>query len=277
MKTLPTFYWRIAATLFCWTVAASAALAQDFRVDTEVFIGDQKEPVAETLTIFHGGRVYDFLLTGSKEITIYDPRRGQFSLLDVERKLKSSVTTQELLDHAEKINEAVEKENDPFLTAVARPQFEQQIEPFQERGQDLVRITLTSKEIIYRAVGKKPDQPAAVQAYRQFTDYFARFNAARPGNLPPGARLALNKVLAEQELIPVSVERIITTPGPLGKKLEVRSKHLINWIIAGEDEKKISHAGDCLARFEAIEFEKHRQMDAKLPTASPATASTNRR
>src|SRR5438067_5265631 len=88
-----------------WLFLLAAALAsvppiasgQDFRIDTEIFVGQEKEPKVQTLTIFADGRVFDFLQTEPRQITVFDPLRGQFTLLDETRREKAAVTTAGLL------------------------------------------------------------------------------------------------------------------------------------------------------------------------------------
>ena len=69
------------------------APAQEFRVDTELFENQDKKPYLQTLTIFADGVVYDFQLTDPAETTVFDARRGHFTLLDESRHVKASVTT----------------------------------------------------------------------------------------------------------------------------------------------------------------------------------------
>lgn len=47
---------------------AATALALDFRVETDVFIGTDKDPIAENLTLFSDGQVYDFVLKDRKSV-----------------------------------------------------------------------------------------------------------------------------------------------------------------------------------------------------------------
>jgi len=261
---------KVFQVLSCIVLAAGAqvaatSLAVDFRVETDLFIGTEKDPVGENLTLFSGGRVYDFLLSGSKEITIYDPARGQFMLLDTERKLRSDVSTQLLLEKVEKIEASIAKGNDPFLKAVLKPSFETKVEEFDVNGESRVRITLTSKEIIYKVVGTRPKNREAVHAYRQFADYFARFNSVRKGGFPVGARLALDQALAEKGLVPIEIERTDVVDG---KKLERRSRHLINYVLSKQDLQKIDTAGNYLTEFQSIDFDEHRRMEPQNSTAA---------
>jgi hypothetical protein len=257
------------------TMPALAA-AQDFRIDTEVFIGPldkkDKEPAAETLTIFTNGMVYDFLLADPREITLFDPLRGRFTLLDESRQLKASLSTQEVLDYVLALESFAQESKDPLFSFAAHPEFENQSETVNQNGQSLVRLTLAGKPLSYVAMGQRPEQAESVRTYRTFADWFARLNAARPGNLPPGARMALNKALAEQGLLPLEVTRTITSSGTFGreKKVEVKTRHLVNWTLSGEDRKRVEHAGDCLVRFQAVSFDEYRT--ASKPAVAPKQA-----
>jgi hypothetical protein len=227
---------------------------QDFRVDTELFDGEEKAPFLETLTIFASGIVYDFRWTEPKEVTVFDPLHGKFTLLDETRRVKATIMTQELLDFTIALEkQAVQQKG--LYSFCAAPEFQTSETPIQENGQEFVELRLSAKPITYVAKGQKAQHAEAARAYRQFTDWCARLNATRPGNLPPAARLVLNQNLAEKELLPLEITRTI----PLGTKSSVvRSKHLVNWKLSGEDEKRIERAGDWMAKFEAVSYDKYR-------------------
>lgn len=253
-------------TLWAVLVAAipASAVGQDFRIDTEVFVGplDKKDlkPAAEMLTIFTNGIVYDFLLAEPREITLFDPLRGRLTLLDESRQLKASLSTQEVLDYVLSLESYATQSKDELFAFAAHPQFESSSESLTQNGQSLVQITLSGQPLTYSALGQRPQQTEAVRQYRQCADWFARLNAARPGNLPPGARLALNQALADQGLLPLEVTRTITSYGTFGraKKLEVKTRHLVNWTLSGEDRKRLEHAGDCLVNFQDVSFDQYR-------------------
>ena len=101
------------------------------------------------------------------------------------------------------------------------------------------------------------------QDERADADWLARLNATRPNNLPPGARLALNEELAKRELLPREITRIITPPNPLANKEVVKSQHLMNWTLSGEDRKKIERAHDAMATFKPVSFDEYRHGPAK--------------
>jgi hypothetical protein len=242
-------------------VAGLPAVAdgQDFRVDTEVFFDQQKTPGLETLTIFTGGRVFDFVLTEPREVAIYDPQRGLFTLLNEKKQIQSRVNAQDLLEFTENLKTEALKRKDALLNFAAQPEFETTFEEITQNGQPLVRVKLTGKPLEYVILGQKPERPEAVQMYRHFADWFARLNATSPGNLPPGARLVLNQTLADRELMPLEITLTIHPTKALGKKNEFKSRHLVNWTLSGEDHKKIEQAGDWLAKFRTVSFDEYRK------------------
>jgi hypothetical protein len=241
----------------------SSAIGQDFRIDTEIFIGDEKQPAAEMLTIFSQGLVYDFLLSGQEEITMLDTVRGRFTLIDPVRKVKCGLSVQDVLQQTLSLEAHAAESKDALFMFAAAPQFETKVEEATENGQPTVRLNLSARPMEYAVTARPTDRPEAVTAFRYFADQFARLNALRPGNLPPGARLELNKALAERKLLPLEITRTIPPATPLGRKLVVRSRHLVNWSLSGEDRKKIDRAGTCLAEFGSIGFEEYRAAAAK--------------
>ncbi|MCY2991913.1 MAG: hypothetical protein NTY19_29150 [Planctomycetota bacterium] len=235
-----------------------ATRAQEFRVETDVFVGGQKKPVAQNLTLFTSGLVYDFPLMGPSEIAVLDLTRGRFVLLDTQRKVKTTLTTQELLEFTASMK-AQAQDAEGVVGFAVSPQFEQSFD--QSTGW----LTLSSKLMTYRLKGSQPKQSAAVDVYRQFADWYARLNATRPGNLPPFARLELNKAAAERGLVPDEVELLVAPSRLGGKKLAVRSRHMINWLLSNTDRKRVDEAGDFLVNYQAVKFQEYRSTD-KLAT-----------
>lgn len=226
-----------------------------FRVDTELFLDQDKMPLLATLTIFHSGMVYDFLLTTPQEVTVLDPLRGRMTLLDEGRRVKATITTQEILEFTLALQTHAAQEKDPLLVFCATPQFETTERSVEQQGQTLAELHLAAKPLSYVAVGQQPPWPQAAAMYRQFADWAARLNATRPGNLPPAARLVLNGALAERGLIPLEIRRTIPATSRLGKRLELRSQHRFNWTLSGEDHKRLERVGDMLATYEVVSFQ----------------------
>ena len=236
---------------FCQPLAASAG---DFRIDTEVFAGEEKQPILETLTIFANGVVYDFRWTEPKEVTVFDPLHGRFTLLDENQRVKAVVTTRELLDFSLQLEKEAAKQKG-LVAFCAEPQFEQTEAAVEQRGQSLTELTFTAKPLTYIVRGQKAEHPEAAKIYRQFADWCARLNTT-DGNLPAAARLVVNQSLAERDLLPLEVTRTI----PFGTKTTVlRSEHRFNWRLSGDDQKRIERAGDMMAQFEVVSYERYRK------------------
>jgi hypothetical protein len=248
----------IAASICLATAGGAIAIGQDFRIDTEVFVGEEKEPLAETLTIFSNGYVYDFSLAKSEEITVFDPRRGKFTVLDAGRQMKMVVSTQEVLDWCLALSTHAVQSKDPTFAFAAQPTFEVHESSIEENGQTLTEVTLNGNPIVYSAKGKQPPVAESVAAFHDFANWYARLNALLPpGGLPPEARLKLNQALADRGLLPTEIKLTITPGSRFKSKLELRSRHLINWTLSGSDRKRLERTGDYLQTFQTVSFEQY--------------------
>ncbi|QDU26045.1 hypothetical protein ETAA8_11170 [Anatilimnocola aggregata] len=248
------------ATIVCSAlltmVVCGALRGEDFRIDTEVFIGSEKKPVIETLTIFADGDIFDFLLTKPAEITVFNPSHGKLTLLNIEKKQRAVITTEELLDAAISVQTEALKSKNPVFVAAAKPGFQVQTENFEENNNKLTRLKFESKVIQYNVIGEAPRHPNAARDFRYFADWYARLNSVRAGNLPAGARLELNEALFKQGLLPTRIERIIPA-GSYGRQIEVHSKHLVNWRLSFDDRRRIEDATTDLVNFELVTFEQY--------------------
>jgi hypothetical protein len=255
---------RCLSVLFLGLVAAiggvdSSSGGEAFRVDTELFQNQDKKPFSEQLTIFTaGGTVYDFCLTAPQEVTVFDPRRGVFTLLNEQKQIKATVTTQELLDFCLAFETQAAQEKHTLFAFCAAPQFETTEKEIDRNGQTIIEMRLTAKPLTYVAEGQRFDHLEAVKAYRHFADWCARLNATC-GN-PPAARLELNQALADRDLLPLEITRTIPPDLPLGKKLETRSQHRVNWALSREDQKKIDQAGNMMAQFQLVSYDEYRRI-----------------
>ena len=217
----------------------------DFRVETDVFVEDEEQPIVETLTIFSGDVIYDFLLGENGEITFFDNRQGgRIVLLDPARKIRTTLKTEELVEFVAAIKVSASQNAANLLVD---PKF---TTTFDEQTNEL---TLASERLTYRVKGMAAKDPSAVQRYRRFADWYARLNSARPGNLPPFARIQLDKALAERNLIPEEIERTLVFDQRIGdKEVVVRSRHITNWILSSTDRKRIDQVGRFMANFKKV-------------------------
>jgi len=210
-------------------------LADDFRVETEVFLDTESAPALATLTVFKGHVVYDFLLGAEPETTIFDVARGRIVLLNPQRKVKTTLTTEKLAEFTAAIQV---RGNQREKSGLFAPSFELTEEEPQ-------KFTLTSPNLTYRVKGQVAKQPDAVERYRTFADWYARLNAVRPPNLPPFGRLEVNRHLAERQWLPERIER---TANP-GRRQTAHSVHVVNWLLSNTDENRLAQAARQQAEF----------------------------
>ena len=79
--------------------------AQEFRVYTRIFneradaaarkAGKQPSPVSRTTTVFHAGKVYDFIDAGER-MTVYESAQERFLIFDGARQLRTEIKTSEI-------------------------------------------------------------------------------------------------------------------------------------------------------------------------------------
>ena len=229
--------------------------AGDFRVETDIFLGAEKEPSVQYLTLFQDNTVYDFRETSPKEITLYEIPRNRVVLLDESRKVKVTFTIDQLLRTAADMKSHVDETNPLFFFA-CHPVFDRTLDDKTNA------LTLASKQLTYRIKGTKPKHADAVRRYQEFADWSARLSAMRPGGLPPFARIEANTAIAEKGWLPDEVERNVTAGSLLHqKKLDLRTRHLPNWTLSETDAKRIGRAGDYLVTFTEIPFAEYRELE----------------
>lgn len=242
-------------TLLLMTAMAGQSVAEEFRVETAIYVEDNKEPAAETLTLFMDGLAYDFMLSGSKEVTILDPLRQRIILLDPVHEQQTRLSTEQILEFTEGaralVAEGTQAEKDTI-----DPNFEVKFDA------DAKKLTLTSPYLIYEAVGLEPKHQTLPGIYRQFADWSARLNAVRPDNGPPFGRLKLNESVAAEGLIPKSVTRTIISRKALSRKRFVtRSEHHVVWSLSKTDRDRIGKVSEYLAEFKVVGFQEYHKSD----------------
>lgn len=234
-----------AVLAFAVWMVPQIAMGEDFRIESEVFQGSSRDPFAENLTLFHDGVVYDFMLTGSEEITVFDPQRGRAILLDPKRKVRTEVQLEQIRNMVEFQRSRIDPKQTPLLDPRLNTSFD------QKSGW----LTLASPAVTYQAKGIKPAEPVVVKRYQQFADWHARLNSVRRGSLSPFSRIKLNEALAKQQLLPEQVKLTLVVPkGLVQKKIQLRSQHIIIWQLSQTDRERIERVGRYLATFEPKTF-----------------------
>ncbi len=240
----------LPACLLVLGFVQGVCLADDFRIETKVFVGKDKSPVSQTTTLFKAGYVYDYLSSPSnpEQVAVFDKQHGRFILLDRTRKLKTEIKSENVLAFVEKCQALAAKSSNAFLKFAADPEFETD---FSADGE----LTLSSQFINYRLQTQPANTPAAAQQYREFSDWYARFNAmSNPESTPPFPRLVVNEELASRGLVPTEVQLTISAPGKIGRTVSIRSEHHVSWRLLKKDEEKIAETANHLATFKSVPF-----------------------
>ena len=240
------------AAFLCAAFSSSVTRGQEFRVETDVFVDPEKEPVVETLTIFSNGIVYDFLLSGVEEITFFDREKKRLVLMDTKREVKTELTTDSILSFIAQMKAHMVDSRPQFLVGKAA----------QVHDGDDGWLELSNDRVTYRVKGVSPKEDDAARQFQQFADWYARLNAMRH-NLPPFFRIHLNSVLASKGLIPKTIERtIVSKRGLTETKQTLRSRHLTNWRLSVTDRRMIDRAATNLATYRTISFRDYVQLPA---------------
>lgn len=199
---------------------SQTACAKDFRVFTAIHdasAGSENEPapvIARTVTIFHAGKVYDYIESAnSAEIIVFEPTQRRFRILNPSRGIVATAAFDEI---KQKLGVALEETarevrvlsaTEPeraklveMLTFQLSPQFETTF------NQESLVLELNAEPISYRLETIRPEHPEIVSAYLDYADWVCRLNYVLTiGQILPEPRLALNRALRDRKVLPKTV------------------------------------------------------------------------
>jgi hypothetical protein len=220
--------------------------AQEFRIETDVYIGEEEAPASHTVTLFEKSAVYDFS-DDPEQIAIYrggsEDRPAQFILLDPKSQRRTDIEVSRVEKLMDKLTRWAATQKDPMMQFHAAPSFE---ESFDAEGR---RLTLSSPQWTYRAATIAADDVEALKRYQEFTDRYAELTAMLHNSPPPAPRQVLNAALAKHGVVPVEIQR--TTGGD--DKNAVRTTHLFSWRLSREDRSRLDEAQTFLASFKKVD------------------------
>jgi hypothetical protein len=232
----------------CLAVALGVALcgshlvrAEDFRVDSQVFVGKEATPQSSNVTLFQGAHAFDFL-DEPRQIAFYDLPRGRIVLVDPARGVKAEVSRATLDAFCNNLRHLEKRTEDPILDFALRPSFE---DHFDEDSGERV---FSSKYVTYRIKPLAEELDGMASRYRAFSDASARLNAlVNRGSLPPFSRLWVNQSLQKSGQVPAQVLLTIS-PARLvgGRTVALRSEHAFRPRLLDSDQRKIDEAGELL-------------------------------
>lgn len=235
----------VVGALFVIRPFQPTAEGQDMRIETEVYSGSARQPVFENITLFSGTSVYDFSRTGPEKITVYDRRTGRFVLLNVESQTKVILEKKAVEEYVEllKMRESLTKK-EPFLF---NPKFE---EAYDETAK---QITLSSDQMTYKIKGTPSKSKESFDAYIDFANGYSKLSATDPRQMPPFARLEVNKAISNRGIIPQEVERVYKpSNGIFGSSITAKTKHFVVWTLSKKDRQRIDKALDYVTEFKEV-------------------------
>ena len=249
----PAVVWSMAVFCLLLSCAAGPASAQDFSIYTRLYDlrpapgssesnrDDRGRLAGETFSIFHAGKVYDYL-PQIDELTIFEPAHERFLIIINSRKIAATLAFNEIenvLFRAAKAAEhrltAPDRPDEKMARAtrfLLNPTFDQ---TFAARTNTL---HLKSPYLSYQATCASAESPEHVDAYLQYANWTSRLNfVLHPKSLLPGPRIALNSVLQEKRLIPVEVE----LTSDVGSGLHLKAVHRYQWRLEAQDRRRIAY------------------------------------
>lgn len=232
------------AIAVCLLPHCRESIAEGFRIETKIFVGDEQKPASETTTLFLDGVVYDFLKEPAQTAVFRKPtggKPGRFILLNDQHRIRTEFSTEQLSRAMDKVRTWAGGQTDPFLKFAADPEFEESFEP--ESGQ----LVLASHLENYAVATTPVEHADAAAEYREFLDWYAQLNTLLTGGPPPEPRLRLNEALARHKVVPLTVE--LTRAG---EKEPLRAEHDFTWRLSQGDMKRIDDVRASLASYGAV-------------------------
>lgn len=236
----------LAILVMLWGLQAAFCPAQDMRVYTTVSRKGSDgvwEPYSHSLTLFHSGKVYDFMEEVG-EVVIYEPMNDRFIFLDGNYRV-AELRIEELSQYLK----ASESESQKYLADLKtdvttssdkakaalefqlRPQFDQK---FDAREQ---RLQMISDQMIYDLKTGACPNPDRALDYLAYADWAARLNhILHPKAMLPEPRLAVNAALRQRKRIPLSVTRKLQAEG----ETDLKSEHQFSWEFTAIDRQQMT-------------------------------------
>ncbi len=226
-------------------LCCAIATAQDFKIETMIYAGDDKEPVSQNVTLFQGNLVFDLKLDQATpphvlETRIYDSRLRAVSLLDLNRKVQVELTDHRLLQLVESLRKEVAENSE--LAFLVNEAF---TETTDVTGNT---VELSSSTFKYKISGQRPPNASYLTSYTDFLDTFTRLSASHPGGFPPFARLRLNEAIKKVGWLPSKVDLVMQPNALITKGLKMSSTHTLIDGLSTLDQERIRNArGEWLA------------------------------
>lgn len=258
------------------TCASTNSVGQEFKIETAIYAGDTKLPVAQNVTLFQNDLIVDLKTDFANPpnvlaTKVYDSRQKKVALLDHKRSVRLDISDNRLLQMVDGLRRDISQKDDlQFLIK----------ETFKESASvDAAKIVLTSPTIQYQAEGKRPADASYLKLHGEFLDIFTRLSASDPGGFPPFARLRLNESIKKMGWIPSSVEIQMSPNALVPKGLKMKSTHVLIEGLSKEDLARIDSAKKQWMNYNAVSLLKFHGIDRQASldeVADQATATATK-
>lgn len=245
-------------------LAAETGEAVLLRVESEIFVGDQEEPVARSLTLFDGDTTWDFLdppggqesravasVAGCDQIILHDPVRERVIVLDPRRRLKTQVDVLRLERLSASLGKWARSSDDKLIRWAGGADVGAAIA--EQDGS----IELEGPRVKYAVHYSAAPSRELATAYRTFADTAILLKALlHPGGLPPFPRLAINRRIESAGGIPSEVRlEVGASLSRLGRPAEtLRSVHRTMPRLTDADQTRIDDAAALVAVAEEVDL-----------------------
>jgi len=246
--------------------------AQEMRVRTTISrmeASGQWRPFAYSLTLFHAGKVYDYM-EDVGEVAVYEPMNDRFVFLDgnyrvaeltiteLNQFLKSSESeSQKYLANLKQDGSDDAKKQAAALDFQLHPQFDERFDSKEQR------LRMNSEQINYVVKTGSSPNPEHAAKYLAYADWTVRLNhILHPEALLPEPRLAVNAALRNRKRIPLTVE--LKTRSERDGHLQ--AEHQFSWELQAMDKRHITLWESRMSSKEAVRVS-FRDYQRKLLTA----------
>lgn len=236
---------RLRFLLAALAAAPSAAVYADgFRIETQIYRGEEEAAINSAVTLFDAGVVYDFL-DAPPQIAVFrrpvGDRPGRFIILAADQDIQTELTTDRLEEVMVKLQKWASQQKDPYLRFAAEPRFDESFEA--DKGE----LILASHVQSYRLKTEPAEHPKAITEYREFLDWYTRLNALMQSGPPPQPRLKVNEALARHAVVPIEV--VLTQEG---EEEPLRAEHQFTWKLSKQDRMKIEEVRRLMAAYKRV-------------------------
>lgn len=207
--------------LFLSGLCSAPSLAQGLRVSTHISDdtarnGNESAPLlSSSLSLFHNGRVYDYV-EAADEVLIYEPSSRRFTILNTARSVYTTISFDEInslmASRGPKIQAYLSdlKASGSLETETIRESMKFQMNPeFETQYNELDgSVHMLSRSWKYHVKTREWADRDQLQHYLTYADWTARLNyILHPSSRFPEPRMALNEKLRELgDRMPVSVQ-----------------------------------------------------------------------